>query len=409
MRLGNINWRLKDGTSTTPQPVVLHGTDAVRYPLIPLGTYEKEATNGQVVQFTVTPDSLREMIEHLHSGRPGPLGIPIDEDNVHEPNRDGADAWITALDIEGDWLYATIQPTSRTASVVESRPYISPKFVVGDLVEPDYGLRNFVRCAAFVSQPWWNPQPGMVIATSMSTLGDEGETDETGTVSGAAETTTGGTAMDPEQIAQLEADLEAARATITQMETDKAAADEAHVAEITARDTQIAELTTRAEAAETAQASLAERLTKIEELLGQSETEKAIAAKVAELSAIEVDETITAEDGTAFVEKRRLDPEYVQIAASAFVLKTPEAVEADHIYMAANGYRPKTVSAGSKPALQPISASAAAPPLDEAGKLEAAIGHTLTAETGALVRSHMQRMGVGFDEACEKVLNVRAR
>ena len=377
MPMGRSKWRLigEAGAGKVPQPITLNGLEPVWYPGIPLGTFEKY---GQT--FTVTEQYLQEMVQKLHDGFPGPLGVPIDESNTHQgteqlgllPNEDGADAWIVDAEFRADegWLYFQVKPTAGIAEVVEKRPYISPKFAIGEGVDPKYGMRNFLRSGAFVSQPWFWPQPGL-IAASMNTIADEDEPDEAGTVSGAAQTESGGTAMTPEEIKQLQTDLAAAQATIADMETAKTEADAAHEAELTARDEQIAALTARAEKAEGAQQELTSRIEAVEKALATKEQDAAIADKMAEIQADKRTEFSKLDNGEVIAEERVPSPEYALRAASAFVKGDKESQEELHVFLAANGNRVPTVGVmNSKPALLAASASReTAEPLDEWGKL----------------------------------------
>lgn len=411
MPMGRAQWRLVDGNGKEQflQPLACAEGKPVWYPLIPFGDFEySDPASGEVFRFSVTQQYANEMAGHLKAGgNYGPHGIPIDEDNVHQPLLDGADAWLKDLDVREDGLWALVEPTEKGCPAVESRPYISPKFTIGEGVDPKYGLQNFIRSGAFVSQPWFWPQPGLTIAASMSTLPVEDVADQTqdGTdpLEGAARKDTlenpeGGIQMTPEELAALQQELEQAK-------TDKAALEAALAerdATVAEQAEQIETLTARAEQAEAAQADLATRIEAIETALAGKETEAAIAAEVNKLEQVRVSETIVPEQGDPFVEERALAPEYVMASALAVVLKTPEATEALNVILAANNYRPPTVSCGDKPALQPFKASAADPagPQTDAEKLEAWLAtDKRKAEVGRVMAT-----GMSFEAAKRQVL-----
>ena len=400
MPMGQTKWRLNGSTKEQfMEPLKCSAGEPVWYPLIPFGQFEyQDPASGEVFGFEVTDQYLNEMVGHIKGGNYGPSGIPIDEDNMHQTLPEGADAWIKDLEVREGGLWALVQPTQQGLDAIESRPYISPKFTIGDGVDPKYQLSNFIRSGALVSQPWFWPQPGLTISASMSTLPVDDSSDGTSTVDGAAqmenEHPEGGNTMSPEEIAQLEQDLADAHAALETAATEKEALE-----------AQVAEITARAEAAEAASADLNTRMEAIEALLANKETEAKIAEKVNELAQVRVEETIKPEDGEAFTEERALDPEYIQVAASAAVLGTAESMQALNVFIAGHGHKIPTVSLGNKPNLKPITAPIAASAgtgeaLTEEQKLEA---WSATDGRKAEVRTAMGT-GLSFEDAKRAVL-----
>ena len=338
----------KDGQPRSLPPVQFNENgDPEWYPLIPWGAYV--APTGEY--FEVLPEIHgAEMVAQFKQGFPNSLGIPADENQLHQKHEDGAYPHAVDLEIREDGLWGLLKPTSE-AHHLDALPYISPNFTVGDGESPNHrGRRNIIEALAACSSPWFGGQPGMVVPTgarvmaSMSTVGG-GAAPETVN----EQTANGGIVMTPEETAlqskideltQALADKDEALAT-------KTTEIEGLQAQITERDTTITELTQAQETAKTEAEALAGRITALEQSATEREYEAKLSAAVNQLS-----QTVIGEGDEA----QAYAPDAVQVLAAVKTAGTPEqhaaAGTAFAAHLEANGGKLKTVAAGEKPGLQ---------------------------------------------------------
>lgn len=375
----------KDGQPTSPPPIVLgDGSDGVWYPLIPFGSFVTPKGD----YFDVTPTHAQEMVAQFQQGLPNGTGIPVDENQAHQKNPDGAYAWITDLDVREDGLWGYVKPTSEGLKHLDALPLVSPHFTVGEAESPNYpGRRNFLEAAALCSSPWFHGQPGMergtgaTVMASMSTVGEEPA------ATAAHSDDAGGAIMASieelqAQIDTLTADKAALEAVVAERDAalaENATAIEALQADVTARDERITELEAAQTAATTAAEEMSTRITALED-----------AARMRDI-VNELENTIIGEGDDAKV----YAPEAVEVMAALQLTPGPEASTAFMAHVKAHGGQPAMLPASTKPALRPIQASLETPPeLTDDDKLA-----SLPEADARRIRGIMGEHSCGYEQA----------
>lgn len=382
-------WRFIDnqGEQRNLPPISLGEGEGAWYPLLPFGRYVTPANE----YFEIAPEYTDEMIAQFREGLPNSLGIPVDENQLHQKNPDGAYAWITDLENREDGLWGFVKPTEQGKQALEAMPLISPHFTVGEAVSPNYGRRNFLEAAALCSSPWFFNQPGMTldpgatVAASMSTAGGDDAPDTE--IENQAD---GGGHMTAEELQARIDELTAELATANETVTTLTATNETLTTDLAAKDERITELETAAEESATAVTDLTTRLETLEAAAKQAETERALEAKVNELAT----EVLT--EGEEQVVRTR---EGAEVMASMLLNPCPETAQAFQAHIAANGGKIATEPIADKPNLLPFKASIGGGDgnLTDEQKLAG-----LTDETARRVKHIMEADGIGFEAARRK-------
>lgn len=323
------------------------------HPLIPFGRFNHK--NYGPLRFS--RDHAMKMVEALRVGLPGPMGIPIDEDNQHRKRAEGAYGWIRDLSIQEDGLYAGVEWTEDGIAAIESRklPYLSGHFIL-EHTDEMYGRDYMVVAAALCTQPFFFDQPGLrVAATAYQLIADEDDNSEVNAMSETAhdEGAQAAAAADEAEVAaaQATADAQAAEAA----EAERVAA-EAQVAETAEAERVAAEAQAAADAvqatsaeAETVEVRLVAAEARIADLEGQLTT--ALAGLATAQSSQQLTEAEQRLAATAVGDGRCLAPVAIRLMATAEVHPTPENLQAVTAHILAHGGQLETMPIGDKPAL----------------------------------------------------------
>jgi len=385
-----------------------------RIPLVPLGTFYLQVPDPEHPgQYKVAPvdikrEYLEEMLRHFQEGHPNnpQTGAPVNELADHTRNEAGAFGWIRDIELDADGLWGMYHPTplGLKPEIVEALPFVSPRFVVGEGVDPVWGVGNALLSGALTDSPQFTGQPQMVLASAQPPSVAQAEPEEATAASAATDTPNEGEmATMPEDIqAQIDAAIAAAKATWEQEQAEVLAAAETEKAGLLA---QITELTEKAGDYDKLQKQ-------VEVLLAESEATKAQArldAAMREFESVRIPVGTKLPDGTVQTDLRAIAPEAIQVAA-AFKVDPANAENANAYWtlvQANNGSLPTVPAPGAdKPALH----VAASVPADIAGmteeqKLAAAVaaGEVIPGtEDHSAILGHMQA-GLTFSAARRKL------
>lgn len=320
-------------------------------PLIPEGQFMLELEDGQSV-VDIKREYLEELVANFKGGFPGPAGIPVDQRGDHSRNPEGAYGFFTDLKIEDGGVWGLFEPTPYGIPIIAggSLPYVSPVFSIGDGPDPVWGKRNIAIDAALCSQPQFNGQPQMVLASAYA------PTQKSEEAASAAASHEGVSDMtDAEIQAKIDEAVDAAvaslKATLEQEKADALAAVEQEKADLQATIDDLTAKSTDAAALQTAFDELKAKQDQMEE-------DARLAAATAEFAAVRKEEKKVLPDATAQVDVLAMSPEAVKIAASAKAFPTAENTGALMSHLAAHGgFEMVTVTEG-KPNVVAVSASA---------------------------------------------------
>lgn len=319
--------------------------------LIPFGRF----VHRDYGPFSFSRHNAEKMVASLRAGLPGPLGIPIDEDNQHRKRAEGAYGWIRDLAIWDNGLAMGVEWTDDGDSAIRSRklPYVSAHFVL-DRPDEMYGRDNMVIAAALCTQPFFFDQPALrVAATAYQRIADEDSERVEDDQENSSEVTTTMPETAPEvtvetaeTVAEPEVEPVATEPEVVAEPETVAEPDVAPevVAEVEPEATpepvtDASDIEARLAAADTRVMELEAQLKTISAALAEAQAGQALAAAQERLAA------------TAVGDGRRLSPAAVAIMATAEVHPTPENMQAVTAHILAHGGQLETMPIGDKPAL----------------------------------------------------------
>jgi len=375
------------------------------HPLIPFGRFNHK--NYGPLRFS--RDHAMKMVDALRVGLPGPMGIPIDEDNQHRKRAEGAYGWIRDLSIQDDGLYAGVEWTEDGIAAIESRklPYLSGHFIL-EHTDEMYGRDYMVVAAALCTQPFFFDQPALrVAATAYQRIADEDgervadDQDDTELEDNSSEVTTTMPETAPEVIVD-EVIVEIAE-TVVEAEAETVAEPEAAEPETVAEPEVTPETVAEAEPVAEPEpvADPAVRITALEARIADLEGQ--LATALAGLATAQSGQQLTEAEqrlaATAVGDGRRLAPTAIRLMATAEVHPTPENLQAVTAHILAHGGQLETMPIGDKPTLTLL--ATAGQVTDE----EWLTAKAITEEAKAATRRIAAKKSIGLRAAYDQYLN----